>query len=276
MDDNHYKKQELAKSIWNIIKYKTQATYTDIEHNEIDERAKLLDLQKHEIIEIKNEQQNKLIAFIEAEERRIKEELRIEKERIAKEQEEIAKEQAEAERKRREEQEKIEKKKVELEKIRIEEEEKRKKEEEELKIKQAQEKLKKQFKIGIGVFLIACLVGTGGFFIWKKNSKPYITTFPNTEIPSKIQEIPFQELIGQYTGMINNKEVKIKIFLEGTIKKYNYSENKNSIRRVFHSEKTNQLNFSQPKEGLGEFKIFKEGNTIILRSANTELRKVAI
>jgi hypothetical protein len=267
IDDNHHKKQELAKSIWHIIKDKIQASYTDIEHNEIDKKAELLGLQKHEIIEIKNEQQNKLIAFIETQERKKREEELLE-------QEKIAKEQAEGERRRREEQEKIEKKKVELEKIRREEEEKIKAEEEELRIKQAQEKLKKQIKIGIGIFLIACLVGAGGFFIWKKNSNPYITTFSNTQTSSKTQEIPFQELMGEYVGTINGKGIKINILLEGQQTRYTYSENKSRSFRLTHFGKTNQINLFQPKEGLTEFTIFKEGNSIILRSANVELRKV--
>jgi hypothetical protein len=141
-----------------------------------------------------------------------------------------------------------------------------------------EKKPKNHLYLIVGVLVVVCLV-VGGLFISNSNqsseSENETALSETTMPPSKIQEIPFQELIGEYTGNIEGKEITITIFVEGTAKKYSYSENKNSIRVVFHYEKTNQIHFSQPKEGLGEFTVFKEENSIILRSSdNIELKKV--
>ena len=135
----------------------------------------------------------------------------------------------------------------------------------------------------IGVLAVILLIG-GGIVVFNlgknSDSKPYSnsenqTLSSETSVtPSKIQEIPFQELIGKYKGNINNKEIKIDITLEGKQTRYKYSENKNRSFRLTHFGKTNQINLFQPKEGLAEFTAFKEGNTIILRSGSIELRKI--
>lgn len=133
----------------------------------------------------------------------------------------------------------------------------------------------------IGVLSVILLVG-GGIVIFNlgKNSesKPYSNSENQTLIsevtPSKIQEIPFQELIGEYTGSINNQTITVKIFLEGEKKRYTYSKNKRPSYMLFHFPATNDINFHRPKEGLSEFRAFKEGNSIVLRSPNVELRKV--
>ncbi|AFM04197.1 hypothetical protein Fleli_1799 [Bernardetia litoralis DSM 6794] len=140
----------------------------------------------------------------------------------------------------------------------------------------------KNLYIIIGVLGIILLIA-GGIFIFNlgknSNSKPYssseseIAITENTVLPSKIQEIPFQELVGEYTGSINNKIITVNIFLEGTKKRYTYSENKRLSYMLFHFPATNDINFHKPKEGLAEFRAFKEGNTIILRSPNVELLK---
>ena len=115
----------------------------------------------------------------------------------------------------------------------------------------------------------------------KSTSKPYsnseseIILAENTATSStKIESIPFQELVGEYTGSINNKIITVKIFLEGTKKRYTYSENKRLSYMLSHFEATNEMSFHKPKEDLAEFRAFKEGNIIILRSPKVELRKI--
>lgn len=136
----------------------------------------------------------------------------------------------------------------------------------------------------IGVLGIILMIG-GGIFIFnlgkKSTSEPYsnseseIILAENTATSStKIESIPFQELVGEYTGSINNKIITVKIFLEGTKKRYTYSENKRLSYMLSHFEATNEMSFHKPKEGLAEFRAFKEGNTIILRSPKVELRKI--
>lgn len=140
----------------------------------------------------------------------------------------------------------------------------------------------KTLYIIIGVLGIILLIA-GGIFIFnlgkKSNSKPYSNSeneivIENIVTPSKIETIPFQELIGEYTGNIEGKIITVKIFLEGTKKRYSYSENKRLSYMLFHFPATNDINFHKPKESLAEFRAFKEGNTIILRSPKVELRKV--
>ena len=60
------------------------------------------------------------------------------------------------------------------------------------------------------------------------NSQNETATSETITPSSKIQEILFEELLGKYKGNIDDKEITITIFLEGTSKKYTYSENKNS------------------------------------------------
>lgn len=264
MDDNQYKKQELAKFIWNLIKDKTQATYTDTDHNEIDKKAELLGLQKYEIIEIKNNQQKKLVLFIEEEEKR-KEEERQEAIRQA-----------------------------ELEKVRIEQERlEALQEAPDIKIIEepilsggeteeilAEPEPKKSYLYPIlGVLGVILLIGVGIFIfnLGKKtnsNSANQTIVLGNTVDLPKVQEIPFQELMGEYAGSVNNETISVKIFLEGTNTRYSYSKSKGSSYLLFHYGATNELNFGRPKEDLAKFIASKEGNTIILRSPNVELRKV--
>ncbi len=134
----------------------------------------------------------------------------------------------------------------------------------------------------IGIVVITLLIA-GGVFVFnlgkKSSSKPYSnseseTVIENTATSStKIESIPFQELVGEYTGSVNNKIITVKIFLEGTKKRYTYSENKRLSYMLSHFEATNEMSFHKPKEGLAEFRAFKEGNTIVLRSLKVELIK---
>ena len=140
----------------------------------------------------------------------------------------------------------------------------------------------------IGVFGIIFLV-IGGIFIFNlgklsnsnTNSKPYSSSENETVIlgntilsATKIKEIPFQELVGEYTGNINNEIITVKIFLEGANERYSYSKNKRLTYMLSYFGATNELNFHRPKEGLAEFRAFKEGNMIVLRSPKVELRKI--
>ena len=136
----------------------------------------------------------------------------------------------------------------------------------------------------IGILGIILMIG-GGVFIFnlgkKSNSKPYsnseseIILAENTDTSStKIESIPFQELVGEYIGNINNQTITVKIFSEGNKKKYSYSKNNRLSYMLFHFPATNDINFHRPKEDLAEFRAFKEGNTIILRSTKVELRKI--
>ncbi|WP_291726013.1 hypothetical protein [Bernardetia sp.] len=145
----------------------------------------------------------------------------------------------------------------------------------------------KYIYIIIGIFVLCGLIG-GGFFLYdlgkSSSSKPY--SKPNSEIilsePTQTtsseerntEEISFQELIGEYTGNIKNEVVTVKIFAEGEKKRYSYSKNNRLSYMLFHFPKTNEINFHRPKEGLAEFKAIKEGNSIVLRSPNVELRKI--
>ncbi|WP_338815105.1 hypothetical protein V9L05_08335 [Bernardetia sp. Wsw4-3y2] len=136
----------------------------------------------------------------------------------------------------------------------------------------------------VGIVVITLLIA-GGIFVFNlgkkssSNSEPYSNSENDTVIENiatsstKIESIPFQELVGEYTGSINNKIITIKIFLEGTKKRYTYSENKRLSYMLSHFEATNEMSFHKPKEGLAEFRAFKEGNTIVLRSPKVELLK---
>lgn len=133
-----------------------------------------------------------------------------------------------------------------------------------------------------GIFVVCGLIG-GGFFLYNlgKNSnqnqqkeKVVIASDPTTITRQNTEEIPFQELVGEYTGNINDQVIKVKIFAEGEKKRYSYSKNNRLSYMLFHFPKTNEVNFHRPKEGLAEFKAIKEGNKIVLRSPNVELRKV--
>ena len=132
----------------------------------------------------------------------------------------------------------------------------------------------------VGIVVITLLIA-GGVFVFNLGKKSNSSYTPENETaiseitatPSKIESIPFQELIGEYTGSINNKIITIKIFLEGTKKRYTYSENKRLSYMLSHFEATNEMSFHKPKEGLAEFRAFKEGNTIVLRSPKVELLK---
>ena len=146
----------------------------------------------------------------------------------------------------------------------------------------------KSLYVIIGVLGIILIVA-GVVFIYNlgKNSglnstsKPYsnleseITGSGNiVSSPMKIKEIPFQELVGEYTATINNETITVKVFLEGTNKRYSYSKNKRLTYMLSYFGATNDLNFYRPKEGLAEFRAFREGNTIVLRSPKVELRKI--
>lgn len=131
----------------------------------------------------------------------------------------------------------------------------------------------------IGV-LTAILLIVGGVFIFNLGKKinPSSNSQNKTSIleitATKIEKIPFQELVGKYTGSINNQTVTVNIFSEGAKKRYSYSKNNRISYMLSHFEETNEMNFHKPKEGLAQFTAFKEGNVIILRSANVELRKI--
>ncbi|WP_338760083.1 hypothetical protein WAF17_12920 [Bernardetia sp. ABR2-2B] len=133
--------------------------------------------------------------------------------------------------------------------------------------------------IFIGIFVVVGIIG-GGIFLYslgKKSNLPSVTenTVPITEITAtRTEEIPFQELTGKYTGSINNQPITVTIFSEGEKKRYSYSKNSRLSYMLFHFPATNDINFHRPKEGLAEFRAFKEGNTIILRSLKVELRKI--
>ncbi len=269
MQDKNYKKEELESFIWNLIKERNNLTLTGTDNNEIDARAELLELKQYEVTEIKENQLNKLEQEIA---RRQEEEKRKEQEAIQAREDEIR------------EQIRIQKQEQEKQQIDAAEIDKKRKELEAIlkgglpkEDEPATEPPKPPTKLvlPITIFLIACLVGAAGFLFWKNNSKS-TTNFSNVQpisTPSKNEQIPFQELMGEYVGAINNKEIKITILLEGQQTRYTYSENKSRSFRLTHFGKTNQINLFQPKENLGEFTIFKEGNTIILRSGNIELRK---
>ncbi len=137
-----------------------------------------------------------------------------------------------------------------------------------------------KYLYGIIIFLVIIILIISVFFIYDSNKKTSsnseneIVISETTTQPTKIEEISFQELIGKYEGNIEGEKIIVNIFLEGRQKRYTYSKNKRLSYLLSHFPATNEINFHKPKQGLAEFRAFKEENSIVLRSVNVEFFKI--
>lgn len=276
MENNDYKTLEIF--IWNLIKDKTEPTYTGTDSNKINDEIKYkqISLKDFEVSKIKSDQLDKLIKILEDKE---KERKRIELE--AQNAENEAKELEEA-RIRREDEERRLREKTEVPTIKITEAN--------VSIEEISKptipKAKKSYLYPLLAVLGIILLIGGGFFIYNlgkesnSNSDNQPIVLGNTSDLHKEQQISFEQLLGKYEGKVNGKEISIKITLTKGKKEYNYyySEDSMTVPRPLHYyENLNEINFSRTLDkDLEKCDVVKEGDIIILRSEkdNVELQKI--